>query len=120
MTPMSGRLFLVLIFLAILIGGGLRLSQAPSSLSPPRVIPTDAPLIEPREVTRACAAEAKFNLIKLYGVDGQQNIFKLATRIDRQTWRVTGEIRAYVGNTVQIYPYEWINGGRTIGVNIHP
>lgn len=114
------RLFLVLIPLAALVGIGLRLAQELGVPPPPLVIPMDDPLIEPKEISNACALHAKFTLAKMYGVDGQQNRFREAKKITGQTWRVTGEIRAYTGKTFHVYPYECMNGEDTIGVNIHP
>ncbi|WP_157451667.1 hypothetical protein [Deinococcus aquatilis] len=110
----------MLIPLAALVGIGLRLAQSPETPPPPLVIPADDPLIEPKEITNACASHAKFTLAKMYGVDGRQNRFKEVMKVTDQTWRVTGEIRAYMGKTVQVYPYECLNGAGTIGVNIHP
>lgn len=121
MTTRSRRtFFLVLIPVAALVGMGLRLAQPPEALPPPLIIPADAPLIEPKGMTMACASNAKFTLAKMYGVDGQHSHFKEVTKVKGQVWRVTGEIRAYQGQTVQIYPYDCVTDNQTSGTNIHP
>lgn len=121
MTTMQRTgLVLACVLLAVTIGVGLRMARDGRMALPPAVtLPPDAPLPEPKAVTRECVAHARWNLAKLYGAEGPFHRFVSVTPVTAQIWKVRGELTGLKNGRVTLYLYECLNGPGGPGVNIH-